>query len=189
MESSCEWYSSEASNESWWSNLLHWFCFESLEISNRSWPLELVCPPQNSLFSWLMGSKLFLEFNAEGSNGWKTCPLEIVRQCDRTELSSLRLFAHAKPLDVETCNGPEKGISPWDAFFIWEASSGLQLDGFCASSHRLLFSSLRMRKDLPDLPFTLWEVWVWLAKSCKSNLKWELVYANYKVLVNQCACT
>ncbi|KAG5059431.1 hypothetical protein JHK87_000460 [Glycine soja] len=34
-------------------------------------------------------------------------------------------FAHAiKPLDVETCNGPERGISPCDAFFIREAFSG-----------------------------------------------------------------
>ena len=45
-------------------------------------------------------------------------------------------FAHAiKPLDVETCNGPERGISPCDAFFIWEAFSGLPLDDFCVVTY------------------------------------------------------
>jgi len=170
IDSSCEWYSSEASNESGRSNLLHWFCTESLEISSSWWPLELTHPPQNSLFSWFVESKLFLEFNVDGSDGLKICPLEIVRQWDRNEASSFRVFAHANPLDVETCNGPERGISPWEAFFVWEASSALPLDDFCALPPIIIFSSSWLRKDLP---LTFWEVWVWLANSCKCN-KWEL---------------
>ena len=83
----------------------------SLEISSRSWPLELACAPKNFLFSGFLDSELFLEFSVEVSDELKIYPLEIDRLWDLTEVSSLRLFAHAKPLDFETCNGPGKGIS------------------------------------------------------------------------------
>jgi hypothetical protein len=49
------------------------------------------------------------------------------------DASSFLRFAQAKPLELETFNGPEKGMSPWDAFFIWKISSNLSSDGFRAS--------------------------------------------------------
>jgi hypothetical protein len=58
------------------------------------------------------------------------------------DASPFRLFAQAKPLELETCNGPEKGMSPWDAFFMWKISSNLSSDGFRASP-----------PDLPSLTF------------------------------------
>lgn len=112
-----------------------------LAASYESWPLESVRPPFiTSPFSCRFESISFLVCNgAEGSKELKMWPLEIDLLSDLPDASSFRLLAHAKPLDEVTCNGPEKGISPWDSCFTWEVSFSASVDGFDAPSLLVAF--------------------------------------------------
>lgn len=75
-------------------------------------PSRVSASPTKLLIFLIYGIQMIFEFNTEESKALILCPLKKDKQHDRIEVLSFQPFAQAKPLEVETCNGPEKEISP-----------------------------------------------------------------------------